>query len=146
MASGTRVDFYVLQATGVASRLNFACRLTEKAYALEHRVYAHMASPDEARQLNELLWTFKPGSFIPHSQLGTGVAEQSPVTIGMPEEWQNEGDLLINLSAAAPAFATNFARVAEIVDGSEESRAAGRIRFRQYREMGLEPETHVIEH
>jgi DNA polymerase-3 subunit chi len=67
------------------------------------------------------------------------------VRIGTPERWENEGELLINLTEAAPEFATNFSRVVEIVDGQEASREAGRRRFRQYREMGLEPVTHQID-
>ena len=145
MQAATRVDFYILAASEPASRLQFACRLTEKAYGLNNRVYAHTASQAEAEQLDKLLWTFKQGSFIPHQALGTDNDERAPVRIGSPERCENEGELLINLTEAAPEFATNFARVVEIVDGREASRKAGRERFRQYREMGLKPETHQID-
>ena len=148
MQAATRVDFYILAADGPASRLQFACRLTEKAYGLNNRVYAHTASQAEAEQLDKLLWTFKQGSFIPHQALGHGneaADERTPVRIGTPEYRENEGELLINLTEAAPEFATNFSRVIEIVDGQEASKEAGRRRFRQYREMGLEPVTHQID-
>jgi DNA polymerase-3 subunit chi len=141
----TRVDFYILAASEPASRLQFACKLTEKAYGLNNRIYAHVSSQAEAKKLDELLWTFKQGSFIPHQSLNDSDDERTPVSIGTPEQWKNEGELLINLSEAAPEFATNYTRVAEIVDGQEASRQAGRKRFRQYREMGLEPVTHQID-
>jgi len=145
VSTGTRVDFYILANDAPQGRLQFACRLTEKAYALDHRVYAHTTSPEEAATLDELLWTFRQGSFIPHSRLENDTESRAPVTIGMPERCLQEGDLLINLSAAAPDFATNFSRVAEIVAGNEKARQAGRDRYKQYRAMGLEPETHKID-
>ena len=148
MHAATRVDFYILAASGPASRLQFACRLTEKAYGLNNRVYAHASSQAEAEQLDKLLWTFKQGSFIPHQALGgssEGLDERTPVRIGTPEHSEDEGELLINLAEAAPDFATNFTRVVEIVDAQESSREAGRKRFRQYRDMGLKPVTHQID-
>lgn len=145
MRTETRVDFYILAASEPASRLEFACRLTEKAYGLNNRVYTHVSSQAEAKKLDEMLWTFKQGSFIPHQSLFDSDDERTPVSIGTPEQWKNEGELLINLSETAPEFATNYARVAEIVDGQEASRQAGRKRFKQYRAMGLAPVTHQID-
>ena len=145
MHTGTRVDFYILAASEPASRLQFACRLTEKAYNQKNRIYAHTSSQTEATKLDEMLWTFKEGSFIPHQSLNDSNDERTPVSIGTPERWENEGELLINLSEAAPTFSTNYTRVVEIIDGQETSRQAGRKRFKQYREMGLEPVTHQID-
>ena len=65
--SRIRIDFYVLPATDVGARLYFTCRLTEKVYGMQHRIHAHMGSSGQARELDELLWTFRQGSFLPHS-------------------------------------------------------------------------------
>jgi len=139
----TRVDFYILAATGRASRVAFACRLTEKAYGLQHRVYAHTANEQDARQLDEMLWTFSQGSFVPHAVLSSDTDSRTPVIIGTAGP-QDGADVLINLAESAPEFATRFERVVEIVDGDESSRQAGRERFKHYRDMGLEPTTHNI--
>jgi DNA polymerase-3 subunit chi len=140
----TRVDFYILDATEPAKRLGFACRLTEKAYGLEHRVYAHMATAQDAEQLDEMLWTFRQDSFVPHQLLTETTEKRAPVSIGTADSCETNGDLLINLADTAPAFITEFQRVAEIVGGDEQSRQAGRERFKQYRDMGIEPESHRI--
>lgn len=145
MESGTRVDFYILASTGQNSRLQFACRLTEKAYSQKHQIYAHTTSADEARELDELLWTFRQGSFVPHQLVTESMDVRTPVRIGSPECADDAGELLINLGPEAPKFAGNFARVAEIVDSSEASREAGRARFRQYKAMGYAPVTHTID-
>ena len=143
MSTTPRVDFYLLEAADPASKLSFACRLTEKAYGLGNKVYAHASNEADARRFDELLWTFRQGSFIPHERFG-GEEPRAPVSIGTVENCQASGDVLINLADNAPDFAGNYARIAEIVDGSEASKASGRARFRQYRDMGIEPETHTI--
>jgi DNA polymerase-3 subunit chi len=115
-------------------------------------VYAHAETPEEARRLDEMLWTFRQGSFIPH-QLLTNNAEDAQernanayanVSIGSGSESEHEGELLINLTDNLPEFATGFQRVVEIISGNEAAQQAGRARYKQYRDMGLEPETHRI--
>jgi len=138
-----RVDFYVLSTAGIGGRLNFVCRLTEKAYGSLDAIYAHTDSADTARQLDEMLWTFRQGSFVPH-QLLDGADPRAPVRIGTEAHFLESGDLLINLTGEVPAFAKQFTRIAEIVDAEPHVREASRTRFRQYREMGLEPVSHTI--
>ncbi len=140
-----RVDFYILKATAPDSRLQFACRLTEKAYGLENKVYAHTANPRDAKRMDELLWTFRQGSFIPHQLLTETSERRAPVSVGTGNQHEPDGDLLINLDDAPPGFANGFDRVAEIIAGDEVSLQAGRERFKYYREMGLSPETHQID-
>ena len=47
--------------------------------------------------------------------------------------------------ARASFRSSTVTHVVEIIDGQETSRQAGRKRFKQYREMGLEPVTHQID-
>lgn len=143
MSEPTRVDFYVLDTAGESGRLFFACRLVEKAYNMDTEVYAHTGSAETAAQLDEMLWTFRQGSFVPHEQLGEQPA-RAPVRIGSPGHEQHAGGLLINLAGQVPSFAKQFTRIAEIVDADPDSRAQSRQRFREYRDMGLEPVTHKL--
>lgn len=142
--SRIRIDFYVLPATDVGARLYFTCRLTEKVYGMQHRIHAHMGSSGQARELDELLWTFRPGSFLPHSLSMSATDALAPITIGYDEPADVSGDLLINLADAIPPFFDRFNRVAEIIDGTQESRRLGRERFGFYRDNGYEPNTHKI--
>ena len=139
-----RVDFYVLSSADSGSRLRFACRLMEKAYTLSNRTYAHVASAARARELDELLWTFRDGSFIPHEVEPTESTPPPPVLIGHAPDTDAQGDLLINLAESIPTFFERFGRVAEVIDASEESRRSGRERFAFYRDNGYEPNTHRI--
>jgi DNA polymerase-3 subunit chi len=140
-----RVDFYILAATDNSARLRFACRLTEKAYGLKHHVHAHTSSAAIARELDELLWTFRQGSFVPHELLQPETQETvAPVTIGHVEQTDSSGYFLINLADEIPPFFDQFARVAEIIDSTPECRRMGRERFSFYKDNGFEPNTHNI--
>lgn len=142
--SRPRVDFYVLSAGDKGARLRFACRLTEKAYTLKHSAYAHVDSAAHARELDELLWTFRAGSFVPHEIASPETTDPPPVIIGHASESDAQADLLINLAETIPSFFDRFERVAEIVDASDDGRRAGRQRFSFYRDHGYAPNTHKI--
>ena len=140
-----RVDFYILDQAGARPRQLFACRLAEKAYRLEHTVHIHVANRDEASRLDDLLWTFRDGSFVPHHQLAEETADlQSPVTIGCDTGRPAPRDLLINLCDEIPDFAESFPRVAELVSSDPDCKQHGRKRFAAYREQGHTLETHNV--
>jgi DNA polymerase-3 subunit chi len=145
LPDANRVDFYLLAEADAGARMRFACRLTEKAYHQNHRVHLHAASAPEAGELDELLWSFRHGSFVPHELTTDGTTSTSPVTIGHGPATPPPADLLINLSDELPDFLDQFPRVAEVVDRSDMSLAAARKRFREYRNRGTEPVTHKID-
>lgn len=140
-----RVDFYILNQEGQHSRQTFACRLAEKAYNLKNSVHIHAASPDDAERLDELLWTFRDGSFVPHERVSDAAnAPDSPVTIGCGDDSIEARDLLINLSDDIPACAGAFPRVAELVTSDDDCKQLSRKRFAIYREQGHSLETHKL--
>jgi len=139
-----RVDFYVLPVADERGRLTLACRLAEKAYLLDHRVFVRAASASEAQALDDLLWTFADRSFVPHELAGTGRELDVPVVVGHDAGPETHADLLVNLGQDVPAAYSRYARIAEIIDGDEQRRRLGRERFRFYREHGIEPESHRI--
>ncbi|MDJ0758101.1 MAG: DNA polymerase III subunit chi [Woeseiaceae bacterium] len=137
-----RIDFYVLSQSGAHARHAFACRLAEKAYRLDNTVHIHAGDNGTVRIIDELLWTFRDGSFVPHHCVGDDGLD-SPVTIGC-----NPGsparDLLINLSDELPEFFDHFDRVAELVTNDEDVKIRSRERFLHYREQGHTLETHKL--
>lgn len=136
----SRVDFYVVQG-GDADRV--ACRLAEKAFEQGLTVFIRAASDDHARGLDEMLWTFRGASFVPHALAGE--AEEDIRVILGPEPGERSAGLLINLGVDAPGGPERFERIAEIVGPGDAQRRAGRERFRYYRDrMGIEPETHRV--
>ncbi len=140
-----RVDFYLLSQQGTEARLVFACRLAEKAYRLAHSVHIAAADAATAERLDELLWTFRDGSFVPHERVeGAENRAESPVTISADKTAGSGQDLLINLCDEVPETADAFPRIAELVTSDDDTRVAGRRRFATYREQGHELETHKV--
>ncbi len=137
----THVDFYILADDQPRERERLACRLAEKVYKLGHRLYIHTTGPAHTQLLDELLWTFRAGSFVPH-ELDAG--EAAPVHIGHDPDNPVPADVLINLDTEVPLFFSQYERVAEIVDQDPAVRQAGRSRYRFYRDRGYTLKTHEI--
>ena len=140
----TRVDFYIVDSDETASRSLTACRLAEKAYTLDHQIYIHTANPSEATQLDELLWTYRAGSFVPHQRYETPSEQDCPVLIGHTDAPESINQVLINLDSAVPMFFSRFERVVEIVTQEETTRQQARERFKFYRDRGYDLHTHNL--
>jgi DNA polymerase III subunit chi len=144
-AAAPRVDFYVLPGSEPRARLKFACRIAEKAYLAEQRVFIWLDDALELQGFDELLWSFTDRSFVPHEIFSDAQQwRDTPVLLGCETQPQQPFDVLLNLGSEVPAAAALAGRIAEIVDAEEPRRRAGRNRFRHYRDRGLAPETHNI--
>jgi len=134
------VSFYILPTQSQHERLLFACKLIEKAYRSGCFCYVLTDTAGQSQQIDNLLWTFRAGSFIPH-QLYTGdIPKTEQVLIGSlpaPAQWQKT---VINLSSQC----ANAERVLEILDNSEATKAVGRERYRHYKEAGHNLTTHKM--
>ena len=140
-----RVDFYVLARADERARHILACKLAEKAWRLENSVYIHAKDSSDAKRLDELLWTFRDGSFVPHGLAGRNDGtEYSPIVIGSGAEGIGNRDLLINLCDEIPPFLEGFPRVAELVTSDETCRERSRVRYATYRDQGHELNTHNL--
>lgn len=141
----TQIDFYIL-GSGPDEANGFACRLAEKAFQSGHRIYLHTRSANDARQIDQQLWTFRAGSFVPHALLeGGDAAVGTPVIVGATRAPADQNDVLINLSDEIPPDYARFARVAEVVAGTEPSKDAARQRYRSYRDAGHSVQSHQID-
>jgi DNA polymerase-3 subunit chi len=136
----TSIDFYLLSDSGADAVDRIACRLTEKAYRLGHRIFLFTGDREKAEQLDQLLWTFSQGSFVPHEIAGS----DAPVCIGYQEPPEDFADVLVNLAGEIPGFFSRFDRVAEVVGATEEAKQGGRERYRFYRNRGYTLDTHEL--
>lgn len=141
--SRTRIDFYLLQNEEPKAHLFFACELLEKAYLLKHSVFVYCKNQQESEDLDELLWTFKEESFIPHNLQGEGPIPPPPIQIGFSQP-QGFDDILLNLSDEIPEFFFRFRRVMELVRNEETAKEKSRAHFREYRLKNCELFTHNL--
>ena len=140
-----RVDFYILAQPDERARQLLACKLAEKAWRLDNSVYIHTKDRAHAERLDELLWTFRDGSFVPHGLADRNDGtESSPIVIGCSTDGVEARDLLINLGDEIPEFAQGFPRVAELVTSDDNCRSLSRKRYAAYRDQGHDLTTHKL--
>src|SRR5690606_5350796 len=134
----THIDFYILSDDASAARWHFACRLIDKVTRLGHRVLVTLDDPAEAQEFDELLWTFKPESFIPHACLPCDRLEQVEITTDLQSEipLHNHHNVLLNLSSRVPAYFSRFERLSEVVIQQPEVLNNTREHYSFYRERG----------
>jgi len=139
------ISFYILPSELTQERDEFACKLIEKAYRSGCFCYVLTENAAQSQKIDDLLWTFRAGSFIPH-QIYTGElpALEKVILIGsldVPELWQKT---VINLSSYCPKQFDNIERILEILDNSEATKELGRNRYRQYQQSDITITTHKI--
>jgi DNA polymerase III subunit chi len=140
-----RADFYVLEGSDARERLKFACRVVDKAFGAEQRVLVWLDDDAALQSFDDLLWTFAQDSFVPHEPASAESNwEDAPVMLSCGAPSPPGVDVLINLSEQVPQATASAVRVIEIIDADPARRQAGRARFKQYRELGVEPTTHNI--
>jgi DNA polymerase-3 subunit chi len=149
----TKVDFYILPDDSIEQRYRFACRLAEKAFKLGHSIYIHNDDGNQASVVDQLLWSWRNSSFIPH-QLEHFKADVDD-TLGNIEQIQvgfsNGGGsvatlngLMINLSHSVPEFFSRFERVSEIVVQTPAVTESSRNNYRFYRDRGYQLDNHDL--
>lgn len=134
--------FYLMTASKTLSAtdqvLRFACQLAEQAYVNQQLVYLHCQDREQAYAVDELLWQFKPESFVPHNLKGEGPTGGAPVEIGFDKLGPNKNrHLLLNLADQVPPFTVNFGQIIDFVANDTERKPVARERYRQYRQLGV---------
>lgn len=136
----TTIDFY----THVAEPLGTAARLVIKAFAQHRSVRVLTADAHATEALDRLLWIQPATAFVPHCRLASPLARETPVIVDHVLEHEGPAAVLINLQTTPPPFFSRFERLAEIVPADEPSAAAGRSRYRFYRERGYALRAHSL--
>jgi DNA polymerase-3 subunit chi len=123
----TDIDFYLLPCNSIDECGTLICRLIEKAYNQKHKIFVYTASAEHTQKFNDLLWTFRDISFVPHP---------GPVQINHTVPTQEYNDILINLTPDPLNFYTNFKRILEIIPNNPELKTAGRKKYKYYQAEG----------
>lgn len=138
----TQVDFYLLDSGARLARLHFAVKFVEKLFRSKMPVHVNADDEPQLRQLDELLWTARDTSFIPH-EISQTPLEHCPVTLNVGNFAGHEG-ILINLASSVPDWFSRFERVVEIINKQDADVAAGRERYRFYKDRGYPLVNHSI--
>ena len=135
----TRIDFH----TNVPDKIAYACRLVRKARAAQCKIVL-LTAPSELARLDDALWTFSEQEFLPHVVAGDALAGDTPVILSASDDAElPHHQILINLTDATPRHFARFERMFEIVASDEAAAAAGRERYRFYKQRGY-PLSHFV--
>lgn len=132
----TQINFY----SGSVNKLTTACRLCAKAVQQGLRVIVYTPDQSLIEKFDQLLWTFSTTSFIPHCRNDDEVSlvEQTPVILSNRIEADTTFDVLLNLHHQPPPCYTEFKKIIEITDTSDEDKSAARERYRCYKNAGFD--------
>jgi len=137
-----QVDFYLLH-DGSLQAVHFACRLAMMMWEHRQRTYIMAATESAVRQLDEQMWQHPPQRFLPHATADDPNAVKAPVIIGTLASL-SPTDVVINLCPDAVPQTEQYKRILEIVPFADDERQASRLKYKIYRNLGLEPQTHEI--
>ncbi|NOY72711.1 MAG: DNA polymerase III subunit chi [Gammaproteobacteria bacterium] len=140
-----QVDFYLLNVSETREGEHFVCRLTEKVFRQKHFIYIHTDNQSATSRLDDLLWTFSPGSFLPHVLAHHMTKDDKvKITLGYADIPATAHDVLINMATHVPLAHTQFSRIAEIVYNTEPHKQLSRKRYRYYREQKYAVSSHEM--
>jgi DNA polymerase-3 subunit chi len=133
-----RIEFIRLKKPEKAKHL---CELAEEFFLTGKRVLIVVQDDNQGVTLDQFLWTWKKGSFIPHAYDNGAVdCLDEPVLIGTGENNSNAAHVWIMGKPCSQDFIRRFEAAvdfAELYD--DQLAAAARRRFSGYREAGLDP-------
>jgi len=141
----TTIQFYHLTATPLERALP---KILEKALAAGFKTLLVAESEERTEQLNQLLWTYDPGSFLPHGSVKDGNIEQQPILICSSAESpeilcsrlraSQDGKILLAVTnGAMPEQPEAFARILDIFDGNDaQTVEKARNRWKLYKDSG----------
>ena len=139
-----KVNFYLLkQGTDQARRL-LACRLAEQQVKQGQRICILTDSADAAHEVDQLLWSFTPESFVPHAVAGTEAAAIAPLVICHGTEAPAGTTCILNLGTEAPLNQPTLNAIAEFVPNDDASKARSRARWNLYKQLGYELQHHQL--
>ncbi|OZG72507.1 hypothetical protein BTA51_15410 [Hahella sp. CCB-MM4] len=136
-----KADFYLLNTATPEAVNQFVCRLAEKAVRLGNHIYIACRNQEQLQFLDDLLYEFKPDSFLPHALVEESDGK-APIELGSGIHPHQPPAVVVNLS---PVVYTETSRVIEIVPNASAEKHIARNKFREYKEVGFEMKTHSLE-
>lgn len=114
-------------------------RLLEKSLARGWRVVVQAASEERVRRLDQLLWEYRPDSFLPHGAKNAGAPETQPIYLTCEADNPNESHvrfLLDGLEAASVLGGDAAPKERVVLMFTEDDKEAARAQWAALRDAG----------
>lgn len=134
----TEIAFYHLQRSSLEQTLP---RLLEKTLETGKRAVVKAGSGERVRHLGAHLWTYDPGSFLPHAGVADGLepslAARQPVWLTDADDNPNGAAFLFLVDGATSPAAAAYERCFDLFDGNDpDAVSAARDRWKTLKEAG----------
>ncbi len=110
----TEVFFYHLERQPLETVLP---TLIERVVERGWRAVIEVGNPDRLQPLNNLLWTYKPESFLPHGTASDGPPADQPVYLTSETDNPNNATVRFLVEGAAPTTFEGYNRIVLLFDG-----------------------------
>lgn len=146
-----QADFYIHHAATPLQPLNlkFACQIIYQTYLKGHSMGILVANTQMATQLDDLLWTFKDISFIPHLHRSSGVVIQTedyPIIISEKTELLEDLglDILLLINSPLPESFSRFNKILQFCQNNSSERTFARENYQALQNAGWHIQSHKI--
>ena len=129
-----KVDFYVYELSDYHLYQKLVCNIIEETYNQRENILLLCENAESCEAFDELLWTFKDISFIPHEKKCKYKITTQCINLAK----KDRSPTLINLTYSFPDFFESHSRVIEMSGYDENSRQKARQNFKKYKTMNFE--------
>jgi DNA polymerase III subunit chi len=130
----TDISFYHLQRQPLDRALP---QLLDRVLASSMKALVLGDNPELIAALNSSLWTYDPGSFLPHGTKKGGDSEIQPVFLTTEQENPNRAEILVLVDGADHKDLSQFDRCLDMFDGNDSDAVAqARLRWVAYKDAG----------
>lgn len=133
-----RIDLYLLAQDTFEKGFGFVCSLVEKAVLQKHAPVIRLESESAAKMLDEMLWSFRDTSFVPHEREGADSIHAG----------RKQGIPLLVLCRLMPnpedLKTLSGNRLLQIVPNQPNLLQLARQHYRFYQQQGCQITTHQI--
>jgi DNA polymerase-3 subunit chi len=137
------IAFYNLGHVNYDELQRYACRVLEKAYRQQEKIFVLCENERDANYLDDFLWTYNDIAFIPH-QLVNQPELVAPIKIGWESSQAQTETILVNMRESIPENHQQFSRIIEFVINEEPWRNQSQKKYKSYKSNGYEPVVHNI--
>lgn len=143
-----KVSFYVLPTSNETARQKLLLKLLEKAYIAEEPTLLYSDNQELLRSLDRKLWEIPGVDFLPHALVESSDDINDADFIYLSDKtWPfEERSLIINVHPIVPedVKAGLYPRIFEVITQDPQVLEESRNRFRLYRSLGFEIQTHKL--
>ncbi len=133
----TDIRFYHLERSPLEVALP---QLLQKIYQRDMHSVVLAGSQDRVSQLDTMLWTFDPNSFLPHGAApkDKALADQQPIWLTRDaDDNPNAAQVMVALDGAEPAEIDKYDIICIIFDGRDQAAVQhARGRWKIYKDQG----------